>query len=303
MPKLTIFYIADPANYDIMSCTLLASIRQAFGDSVKTIGYCSEHMIDDVHPAVFKAHEIMGGEIRPMKTEGMWDEPYPHGNKIIAALQPRETEYSAFVDTDVLFLRPNSPDNLIRPGHVACSVAASMVWAEQSIWDDVYGAFDMPLPEERVSLMRRGSNVLPYYSSGFVVFPEADGPARRFADMWYETARTIDRVETIPRRRPYLDQLSLPVAILRSGLGWSEIPEEHHYILGGKLRGEPLPQDREIYTVHYRNNNLLSEVGLRKPARQMLNAQTGVRFVRRLVDTPDADRETETEADSQDELE
>lgn len=108
-PTLTFAYIVEPPDYQIYACTLLASIRTQFGDDVHAIGYCPEHRMDELHPAVFKAHEIMGSEIRPMKTEGMWDEPYPHGNKIIAAMQPRDSEYSAFVDSDVLFLRPQQP--------------------------------------------------------------------------------------------------------------------------------------------------------------------------------------------------
>lgn len=291
MPRLTFFYIVEPPEYEIMACTLLASIRTHFGSDVTAIGYCPEDRMAELHPAVFKAHEMMGAEIRPMKTEGMWDEPYPHGNKIVATLQPRDSEYSAFIDSDVLFLRANSPEKLIREGHVSCSVAASMVWAPKDIWDQVYSIFDMPVPSERVRLMRQRHRSIPYYSSGLVVFPENAGSQGRFADVWYDTARMIDRVETIPKRRPYLDQLSLPVAIRRAGLDWNELPEEQHFILGGKLRNKPLPADREIYTVHYRADVILEEVGLRRTGQRMLREQTGVRFVRRLTANQQADDE------------
>ena len=287
MPKLTFFYIVEPPDYEIMACTLLASIRAYFGNEVGAIGYCPEHRMAELHPGVVKAHEMMGAELRPMRTEGMWDEPYPHGNKIIASIQPRDSEYSAFVDSDVMFLRPNSPDNLIRAGHVSCSLAASMVWAKQSVWDDIYGAFDMPVPTERVNLMRRGKNKVPYYSSGFVIFPEAEGPGGRFPDVWYDTARQLDRIEEIPNRRPYLDQIILPVAIKRAKLGWNELPEAQHFILGGKLRKKPLPENREIFTVHYRDLQLLRETGLRKIGQQVLKSQVGVSYVRRLAGDQD----------------
>ncbi|WP_108482422.1 hypothetical protein [Oceaniglobus ichthyenteri] len=282
-PRLTFTYIVEPPEYQIFACTLLASIRTQFGDSVAAIGYCPEHRMDELHPAVFKAHGMMGGEIRPMKTQGMWDTDYPHGNKIIAAMQPRDTDYSAFVDSDVLFLRPNTPDTLIAPGQVSCSVAASMTWAGQEIWRPIYDAFDMPIPQQRIEYMRRPVGpVIPYFSSGLVVFPDT-GP-RRFADIWYETARRIDRIETLEHRRPYLDQMSLPVAIQRADLGWNILSEEHHFIMGGKLRGEPLPEDREIYTVHYRHNGVLKESGLLGMARKMLQDRTGVPYVRRLTE-------------------
>ncbi|MCF1708450.1 hypothetical protein L0V05_06435 [Tabrizicola sp. J26] len=293
-PELTFAYIAEPPDYQFMGCMLLASIRQQFPSSVKAIGYCPEHRMGELHPAVIRAHEIMGGEIRPMRTEGMWDTPYPHGNKIIAAMQPRDSRYSAFVDSDVLFLRPNDPANLCREGHVSCSVAASMVWAEQSIWDTIYGAFDMPVPTERIRLMRRsGKQVVPYFSAGLVVFPEDAGPGGRFPDVWYETARRIDRIEALDKRRPYLDQMSLPVAIRRAGLQWNMLPEEQHYILGGRIRGKPLPKDHEIFTVHYRDSEILREVGLMKAARRFLQAQTGEKFIRRLAPGGEADGEAD----------
>ncbi|WP_340247049.1 hypothetical protein [Sulfitobacter pontiacus] len=285
-PRLTLTYIVEPPSYDIMACSLLASVREQFSEDVACIGYVPEHRMNDVHPSVFIAHEKMGAELRPMKTEGMWREPYPHGNKIIAAMQPRESEFSAFVDSDVLFIRPNTIDNIVKSGHVSCSVAASMYWAQKDIWDLIYGAFDMEIPEERVYLMRQSRRPkVPYFSSGFVLFPEAEGPQGRFADVWYETARRIDEIDTLEKRRPYLDQMSLPVAIRRAGLTWNPLAEEQHYILGGKIRGEPLPEDRDIYTVHYRNPKVLEEVGLKHKSRRMLRRQTGVSFVRRLTRT------------------
>lgn len=301
-PDLTFVYIVEPPDYQIYACTLLASIRRYFPPEVKAIGYCPEHRMAELHPAVIKAHDMMGAEIRPMRTEGMWDTPYPHGNKIIAAMQRRDGAFSAFVDSDVLFLRPNSTANLCQAGQVSVSVAASMVWAEQSIWDTIYGTFDMPIPEQRIRLMRQsGRPVIPYFSAGLVVFPEAPGPGGRFPEIWYDTARQLDRVESLDKRRPYLDQMTLPVAIQRAGLGWNILPEEQHYILGGRLRGTPLPEGREIFTVHYRQLAVLKEAGLYKVAQATLHSQVGVPYVRRLI--PAAEQAPASGTETQDEVE
>jgi hypothetical protein len=283
-PELTFVYIVEPPEYQIYACSLLATIRSFFPDTVAAIGYCPEHRMGELHPAVIRAHEMLGAEVRPMKTEGMWDEAYPHGNKILAAMQARDSDFSAFVDSDVLFLRSNRVENLCRPGHVSCSAAASMQWAGQEVWDLIYGAFGMAIPEERIALMRQpGPPVIPYFSSGLVVFSEAEGPAGRFPDVWYETARRLDRVEELENRRPYLDQMTLPLAIQRAGLGWNVLPEEQHYILGGRLRGKGLPEDREIFTVHYRQPAVLRELGLQKFSQKVLSEQLGVRYIRRLT--------------------
>ena len=148
-PLLTFVYIVDLPEYQFMACYLLASIREQFPPDVRVIGYCPEHKMADIDPGVIRAHELMGAEIRPMRTEGRWDPAYPHGNKILAAVEPRDSEYSAFVDSDVLFLRPNTPQALISPGKVSCSVAASMQWGEQSVWDQIYGCLLYTSPSPR----------------------------------------------------------------------------------------------------------------------------------------------------------
>ena len=287
-PLLTLTYIVEAPDYQNMACYLLASIRTHFPPDVQVIGYCPEHKMAEIDSGVIRAHELMGAEIRPMRTEGMWDTPYPHGNKIIAALQPRDSVFSAFVDSDVLFLRPNAPLALIASGKVTCSVAASMRWGDQSVWDQIYAVFDMPVPTERVRLMRRSpGDVVPYFSSGLVVFPEDAANGLRFADVWYDTALQIDRKTDLPARRPYLDQMSLPVAIRRAGLEWNPLPEEQHFILGGMLRGKPLPTDREIFTIHYRALKILGEMELMPTVRKMMRRQTGTGFIGNLRDKPE----------------
>jgi len=141
----------------------------------------------------------------------------------------------------------------------------------------------MELPEERFMLMKqkRGKARIPYFSSGLFSFPEhhrtADG--KSFPQVWMDLAQTIDRDEAIPKKRPYLDQISLPLAIQKSGLAWNKLPDAQHYILGGKTRGEPLPTDREIFTVHYRQWDILKELGLSRQGKTMLERHAGVRRI------------------------
>lgn len=280
---LTIFYIVEPPEYEILACYLLASIREHFPVNVKAVGYCPEHRLEEVHPAVYRAHELMNSDIRTFRAEDRFAPAYPHGNKILACLEPRDTAYGMFVDSDVLFIGDNAPENLVSPGRVSCSMAASMLWADQSIWTRIYGALNMEIPHERYKLMRRSKGkVIPYFSSGLVCFPESDHGKGRFPEVWYDTATRVDQVETLEKRRPYLDQMTLPAAIRRSGLDWNILPEEQHFILGGKIRGEPLPSDRQIRTIHYRNTNNLRHVGHLDTARSYLEKHTGAKYVRRL---------------------
>ncbi len=282
-PRLTVFFIVEPPKYEQMACYLAASLRQQFGKTVDLVGYCPDSSIGAVSKDVIAVLTKLGCEVRPFKVEGRFDPAYPHGNKILATLEPRETEFSAFFDSDVLCLRPNKVENIVKEGHVSLTPAASMVWGTGKTWNLIYETCGMPLPDERIKLMRQKGDRerIPYFSSGLFSFPEkhrnADG--KTFPEVWMEIAQTIDRNEEIPGRRPYLDQISLPLAIQKAGLQWNILPEEQHYILGGSLRGEPLPEGREIYTVHYRKWEILREVGLARQAKKMLEKRAGVRRI------------------------
>jgi hypothetical protein len=122
---------------------------------------------------------------------------------------------------------------------------------------------------------------IPYFSSGLFSFPEGhkNSEGKSFPQVWMDVAQIIDKNEKIPGRRPYLDQISLPLAIQKAGLGWNILPEEQHFILGGSLRGEPLPEGREIFTVHYRKWEILKEVGLARQGKRMLEKHAGVRRI------------------------
>ncbi len=288
-PKLTVFFIVEPPEYQVMACYLAASLREQFGDTVALVGYCPAPRLGQVHADVRAALDRMRCDLRTFETEGRFSPAYPHGNKILATLEPRETEFSCFMDSDILCLRPNQADNLVQPGAVSLTPAASMSWASQAIWPSLYGIFGMDVPQDRIRLMRqrKGKGRVPYFSSGLFSFPERHRTpeGKSFPEVWMDTAQTLDRHDEIPHKRPYLDQISLPIAIQRAGLTWNLLPEEQHYILGGRSRGEPLPQGREIYTVHYRQWPIVKEIGLASFAKQVLLAHAGVKKVAQVPKT------------------
>ena len=282
-PSLTLYFIVEPPGYQFIACYLAASLREQFGPDITLLGYCPAHKFAEIDPDAIAVLKKMNVEVRPFAAEGRFEPVYPHGNKILATLEPRETEFSGFMDSDILCIRKNDPANIIKCGCVSLTPAASMNWAKQTIWDEIYKTCDMPMPEERIKLMRqkKGAKRLPYFSSGFVVFPQQhrNAEGKSFPEVWMEIAQTLDANPDIPKKRPYLDQISLPLAIRKAGLDWNMLPQEQHYILGGRMRGEPLPEDLTIYTVHYRKWQILKEVGLSRLGKQLLEKHAGVRRV------------------------
>jgi len=288
MPRLTVFFIVEPPEYDVMACYLAASLREQFGQTVALVGYCPAAKLNSIRPEIRDILGRLDCDLRGFAVEGRFDPTYPHGNKILATLEPRDTEFSCFMDSDVLCIGPNLVENIVCPGHVSLSKAASMNWAPQAIWDQIYATAGLPMPEERFRLMRqkRGPEKVPYFSSGLFSFPEQhrtpDG--KSFPQIWMEVAQKLDDDPDIPKRRPYLDQMSMPLAIRKAGLDWNILPEEQHFILGGLSRGAPLPEDLNIYTIHYRQWDILQEVGLVRRARSLLERHAGVRRIAQASD-------------------
>lgn len=292
-PKLTVFFIVEPPEYEVMACFLAASLREQFGDQVALVGYCPDMKIEHVSPDVKEILRRMGCEVRPFQVEGRFNPPYPHGNKILATLEPRDTEFSAFFDSDILCLRPNQVENIVKSGCVSLTPAASMIWGKAETWNLIYDVCGMEIPEDRVKLMRQKGDRgrIPYFSSGLFSFPEhyRNSEGKSFSEVWMEIAQTLDAHPDVPGKRPYLDQISLPLAIQKSGLQWNILPEEQHFILGGKLRGDALPEGREIFTVHYRIMKVLKETGLTQGARKMLKKHAGVKRIDQALRTGAAD--------------
>lgn len=286
---LSIIFIVEPPHYQYMACYLVASIRRYLKSPVELLGYCPSDKIGKIEPAVVETLRRMRVEIRAFDASGRFDPAYPHGNKILACLEPRDSAFSAFMDSDILLVKDNDFSGLYAPGHISASVAASMRWAPADLWQKVYGTLGMPLPQERVHLMRTPRRkVLPYFSSGFVCFPETEACAggKTFAQIWMETAKIIDEIPDLEHKRPYLDQISLPVAMYRAGLKWRQIPENQHFIMGGILRGQPLPSDQDVRVVHYRKWDVLKEAGISEVGYAALYSQVGARGVKWVPNKP-----------------
>ncbi|MEO8241865.1 MAG: hypothetical protein ABI832_06095 [bacterium] len=282
-PRLTVFFIVEPPEYQVMACYLAASLREQFGDTVALVGYCPADKLDLVQDEVKRVLGLMGCEVRPFQVQGRFDPAYPHGNKILATMEPRDTEFSCFMDSDILCLRPNAVENITAEGKVSLTPAAWMGWGKQDGWQAIYDTVGLPLPEDRIRLMKqkKGDGKVPYFSSGLFSFPEqfrtAEG--KSFPQVWYDVAQLVDTNPDIDKKRPYLDQMTLPLAIQKAGLDWNILPDAQHFILGGRQRGDPIPQDREIFTVHYRKWPVLKEAGLSGLAKTLLQKHVGIKKI------------------------
>ncbi len=287
-PSLTLFFIVEPPNYLYMGCHLAASIRKFLPPEVQVIGYCPRHRWAEMEREPLEVLRRLRVEVRPIEAEGAFDPAYPHGNKILATLAPKDTDFAAFLDSDMLFLQPCLVEELVSAGQIGMVAASSMRWAPQTVWDQIYGAFGMAVPEQRITMNRdKRTKVAPYFNAGLMVVDERwrTPECQRFAEVWMDSAQTLDRTG-IDNRRPYLDQMTLPVATLRAGMTWNILPEKYNYSINGMMRGKPVPEEADVTLLHYRSRIILAEAGLKDLPEQFMADQIGTSRVRWVFKVP-----------------
>lgn len=239
---LTFYFVVEGLRLQSQAVLLAASLARHHPET-RRIAYLPEGSQDDL-PEAFRA--IMAGfgvELcRLSPPDDAFKGSYPHGNKILAAAEPRETCWSVFLDTDMVMVRPLLEEDLPGPMQVSVVPEGILGWGvKPERWERVYGHFGLPVPEERVRMLRGARRYSPpYFNAGLVAFREGDlVDGKRFGQLWRDTAQEIDWQVSVGAKRPWLDQVSLPVAMARSGFVHRIVDERNNTSIsnGRKLDG------------------------------------------------------------------
>lgn len=217
----TIFFIIEGSSLERQALLLSDSLRRHHPIETKIIAYVPNDYLAKMTPFSLEFLEEKRVEVIPLHVDhSTWARQYHHGNKIIACAQPRDTEYSLFIDTDTFCVDSILPDVNANDGRIFAVPEGMRTWGKNiDDWEKAYNFFNMPLPEERIRLVR-GMKVKfpPYFNAGYVAFPEVHPQTgQRFGSLWLQTAVALDFGAQIPLKRPWLDQIALPISILRFG--------------------------------------------------------------------------------------
>ncbi|SFS19549.1 hypothetical protein [Yoonia litorea] len=287
MPSFTVFFTFDSAERLYTACHLAASVRTHLPPDVTLIGYCPAGALNQMGKDLREVMRRLGCKLQELPEAVNFVPNYPDGLKITASVAPKETDFSMYLDTNTVFLRQRAIEELVSEAQIGVVPAEDQGWTDQTIWTDIYGVFDLAVPDEDLAATKTAaSNAGPFLDTGVIVIDEtyrtADG--KRFADVWMETAQTIDRHSFIPHKRPHLDQMSLPVAIARAGMTWKHFNDRFRLTIDGKTKHRNLPKP---VLLHYQNREVLGADGRKKDLDEMLKKQIGTHLVRRVFDVPE----------------
>ena len=141
---------------------------------------------------------------------------YVHGNKLgaLAGIAGR----ALFLDTDIMLMTPFSYHHQLT-GEAAAKPADVDTFSNGGgSWARVWSLFDRDVPPKIYRGTVSGHPMRPYYNAGFILAEDGD----RLAETWSACARRIDEDKRIRNKRPWLDQIALPVAFAE--LDWTVEP-------------------------------------------------------------------------------
>ena len=253
MIETHLFFVADGDRLEMQSWLLAASLAQAHEGQagVHLYAYAGAEWLPQIGPVTRSVYRAAGVELRPLPSPPDWAKPYPHGNKIVAATDWRGPGRSVFLDTDMVCLKPLTELSDLPETHVAAAPEGRSTWGPEDRWERAYAHFELALPQGRVRLLRGDRpEHLPYFNAGLVAMPEtphADG--RRFSALWLETALDFDHRCKIANKRPWLDQITLPLTMARFGYEAHVLDESWNYALS--FRGSDIQRTPDAHILHY----------------------------------------------------
>lgn len=254
--RVSFLFVIDGPGLEAMSLLLAATLRRHHPQAA-LIAYASARSRDALAPLTRRVHDRLGVEIRPFDVaQGFWKKDYPHGNKLFACADRRDGDLAVFLDTDVVCVAP-LPLGALTPGQVAAVPEGVASWGKDGDrWERAYAHVGLPLPEDRVTLTRgRKRAFWPYFNAGLVAFPEAEiAPGLTFGEAWLATARDFDWNCKVAQKRPWLDQITLPLTIKAHGLGYEALPDTWNFSLSDR---EKVGRARKSFVLHYHRRRYL----------------------------------------------
>ncbi len=246
--KICFFFILEGPTLERQALLLADSIRQHHSDEHDCIAYVPNGYSNHISQVARDFLQSRNVQIVPLNAhKATWKQKYPHGNKILAAAQQRDADYSIFLDTDTCCTAPIIPNITPRDKRVFAVAEGVRSWgSNMEDWEKAYGFFGLQVPKERVSLAKaspKNKSFVPYFNAGYVAFPEVKRRSlERFGNLWLQTAVAMDFGADIPRKRPWLDQISLPITMYRFGFAFHELHTVYNFSTKGRgaAKGEPI---------------------------------------------------------------
>ena len=249
MKKYCFVFICQQGELEIKSMLLATSLKRylrceyelvaAIPEPTSRWGSISKNTLDLI--------QTLG--VRTAPVINRIDENYPIGNKVACLGIETQAEKIVFLDSDILCLREFAPE-FDAPFHAKPADLATFT-DNISQWQPVYDLCQLSLPTERVISSTSGQLMLPYFNAGVIAVQNGLG----FAQVWEACCQKIDAATSITKKRPWLDQIALPIAVNQLRLQYKCFDERFNY----PAHLKPLPKSTAFlpFLCHYHWHSII----------------------------------------------
>ncbi len=219
--KFCFVFICQKGELELKSMLLAASLKENLHGDYELVAAIPEpkSFWGEISPLTKKL--IKQFEIRTVGIKNEIDVNYPIGNKLGCFKIPTDADKIVFLDSDMLCLKPFSPEEHFTEQF--CASPINQPWFNE--WKHVYELFNIPYPTERFLTKFTNEEILPSYNAG--LFAVDNG--LNFSEEWIECCKIIDKAEHIVDKRPWLDQIALPVVVKRLNLKCKVLDKKFNY--------------------------------------------------------------------------
>lgn len=253
--SVSIFFILDGPKYQAQSIFLATSLRYFNNDRYKIFAYIPDTAQGKIERITFRVMEACNVEVRRLKIPEIngrspFNGYYPHGNKILAAADPRPTDISIFLDSDMVCCAPLNFENLVHPGEMRAVISDYATgWYNMKRWKKAYRFFGHDVPTQRVKFHRgRQLTSPPYFNAGMVGFREdVESDDQHLGKVWLDIAHRFDWDLDLKYERNAVDQLTLPIVATHLGLKMPLTPTAYNY----NIMRRPFDPELRLKILHY----------------------------------------------------
>jgi hypothetical protein len=253
---VNIVFVCQKGELELKSILLTWSLRKSHGKNIQLYAAIPSYRDwADISEETKNLFFTFSVEIKIFSP--IFGDTYPIGNKISALGLLPPNEPGCFLDSDMLSLSAWKIKDILSHHTTAAKPADLGTWGDLAEWGKVYSLATMQLPERRVRLTVSRTLSLPYFNAGFI----ATKSPVELATQWQKYAVLLNSESAnIENKYPWLDQISLPIAMQEIGK-WSSLTE--YYNFPAHLR---VLNDEDIGMCHYHSPNVI----LREPRLRVL---------------------------------
>ncbi|RLD68597.1 MAG: hypothetical protein DRI95_02585, partial [Bacteroidetes bacterium] len=203
--KFCFVFICQKGELELKAMLLAASLKENLRGNYELVAAIPEpkSIWGEISPLTKKLISQFG--IRTVGIKNEIDINYPIGNKLACFNIQTDADKIVFLDSDILCLKPFYPEEHFTAQF--CATPINRHWFNE--WKQVYELFDIPYPTERFRTKLTNEEILPCYNAGLIVVDNG----LDFSNEWIECCKIIDGAEHIVDKRPWLDQIALPIAV------------------------------------------------------------------------------------------